>query len=144
MSEEAPLRDKLVAVALEWQRSFGVAPHITSAISEFDAARLVGMPIDDYSAYMQEVTAVQAGTDFEWGGIRYQIKANRPSGKPGSKVTLVPKAKNFEWDYLIWILYDTQYEIVEAWKWPVDKYRESFAGKKRLSPSDYRMGTRLV
>lgn len=37
------LRDKLVEVALEWQDSFGVAPQITSAISEYDAAMLVGM-----------------------------------------------------------------------------------------------------
>ena len=33
------LRDKLVCVALEWQKRYGVAPQITTAISEYDAAR---------------------------------------------------------------------------------------------------------
>jgi len=36
------LRDSLVAVTLEWERVFGVAPSITSAVSEYDAACLVG------------------------------------------------------------------------------------------------------
>lgn len=50
------LRDELVRVSLEWQSRFGVAPSITSAGSEFDAARLVGMLEDEYSA-MQQQTA---------------------------------------------------------------------------------------
>ena len=37
------LRDKLIQVALEWQAKFGVAPQITTAVSEYDAAMLVGM-----------------------------------------------------------------------------------------------------
>ena len=32
------LRDKLVDIALQWQACFGVAPSITSSISEYDAA----------------------------------------------------------------------------------------------------------
>ena len=35
------LRDKLVDIALQWQAIFGVAPSITSSISEYDAAMLV-------------------------------------------------------------------------------------------------------
>ena len=45
------LRDKLVEIALQWQSKYGVAPQITSVISEFDAAMLVGMS-DDHSAKM--------------------------------------------------------------------------------------------
>ena len=48
------LRDKLVEVALEWQSKFGVAPSITSAVSEYDAAMLVGMSESDYSEYMKD------------------------------------------------------------------------------------------
>jgi hypothetical protein len=106
MQETGSLRDRLVAVSLEWQRRYGVAPSITTSISELDAARLVGMPDEDYSRFMQDKTAVAKGLDFEWSGCRYQVKANRPSGKPGSKVTLVPKPKNYDWDRLIWILYN--------------------------------------
>ncbi len=41
MEEKIKLRDKLVDIALQWQASFGVAPSITSSISEYDAAMLV-------------------------------------------------------------------------------------------------------
>ena len=43
MSTARDLRKQLVDVALEWEKHFGVAPSITSAISELGAARLVGM-----------------------------------------------------------------------------------------------------
>ena len=36
MEEKIMLRDKLVDIALQWQASFGVAPSITSSISEYD------------------------------------------------------------------------------------------------------------
>ena len=116
------LRDKLVNIALEWQDSFGVAPSITSALSEYDAAMLVGMPENEYSEYMKDKTAVSKGADFVFNNIRYQVKANRPSGKKGSFVTMVPKASNYEWDKLIWILYDKNYVIQEAWEWCVKDY----------------------
>ena len=77
------LRDKLVEIALQWQAKYGVAPQITPVISEYDAAMLVGMSESDYSDYMQDKTAVSKGADFVFNHQRYQIKANRPSGKPG-------------------------------------------------------------
>jgi len=134
------LRNKLVVIALQWQESFGVAPSITSAISEYDAALLVGMTENEYSEYMKDKTAVNKGSDFVFNNQRYQIKANRPSGKPGSKVTKVAKATNYLWDKLIWILYDKQYVMQEAWEWDVDKYKLEFDSKSRISPDDYRKG----
>ena len=138
--EEIMLRNKLVEVALQWQACFGVAPSITSSISEYDAAMLVGMSEKEYSDYMKDKTAVVKGTDFICKNIKYQVKANRPSGKKGSFVTMVPKATNYEWDRLIWILYDKNYVMQEAWEWHVSDYKMAFENKKRLSPSDYRMG----
>ncbi len=137
------LRDKLVDLALTWEQTFGNAPHITAALSELDAALLVGCSIDEYAECMRGVTAVRRGHDFEFKGRRYQIKANRPSGKPGSFVTLVPKAKNFDWDVLIWILYNKSYEIKEAWSWEAASYRKEFELIKRLGPDHYRRGTCL-
>jgi len=137
------LRDKLVDLALRWERTFGNAPHITAALSELDAARLVGCSIDEYAECMRGSTAVRRGHDFEFKGKRYQVKANRPSGKPGSFVTLVPKAKNFDWDVLIWILYNKNYEVVEAWLWETTPYRQAFESVERLRPKDYRRGHRL-
>ena len=137
------LRDELAKIALQWQKRFGVAPSITSAISEYDAAKLVGMSEDEYSEYMKDKTAVSKGADFVFQNIRYQVKANRPSGKKGSFVTMVPKASNYEWDRLIWILYDKNYVIQEAWEWEVDDYKLAFDSLKRLSPSHYRKGSCL-
>lgn len=118
MEEKIKLRDKLADIALQWQASFGVAPSITSSISEYDAAMLVGMSEKEYSDYMRDKTAVAKGTDFVYRNIKYQVKANRPSGK-GSFVTKVPKASNYLWDKLIWILYDKNYMMQEAWEWNV-------------------------
>ncbi len=134
------LRNKLIDTALQWQERFGVAPSITSAISEYDAALLVGMTENEYSDYMQDKTAVSKGADFIFNKTRYQVKANRPSGKKGSFVTMVPKATNYEWDKLIWILYDKNYVMQEAWEWCVKDYQAAFDGIKRLSPSHYRKG----
>lgn len=139
----ADLRQKLVEIALEWQGRYGVAPQITTPISEYDAAMLIGMPEEKYSAFMQDKTAVAKGSDFEYEGVRYQVKGNRPSGKPGSRITMVPKATNYDWDVLIWVMYDKNYVIQEAWAWEVHEYRKAFHDKKRLSPADYRLGTRL-
>ena len=140
MEEKVKLRNKLVDVALQWQASFGVAPSITSSISEYDAAMLVGMSEKEYSDYMRDKTAVAKGTDFIYNNVKYQVKANRPSGKKGSKVTKVPKASNYEWDKLIWILYDKSYVMQEVWEWNVEDYKKAFENKDRLSPEDYRNG----
>ena len=92
------MRDDLIKISLLWQKQYGVAPNILSAVSEYDAAMMIGMPEDEYSDFMQDKTAVSKGSDFIFNNKRYQVKANRPSGKPGSKVTIVAKAKNYEWD----------------------------------------------
>ena len=134
------LRNELVEIALKWQAKFGVSPSITSTVSEYDAAMLVGMSEKEYSEYMKNKTAVKKGSDFVFKNIRYQVKGNRPSGKPGSIVTMVPKATNYEWDRLIWILYDKNYVMQEAWEWNVEEYKSAFDRMKRLSPNDYRKG----
>jgi len=138
------LRQQLVNIALEWQSKYGVAPAITSALSEYDAAVLVGMPLDEYSDFMRGRSAVSKGADIIWKGIRYQIKANRPSGRPGSQVTLAPKPKNINWDKLIWILYDTDYCIQEAWMWDIAEYNAQLAQLSRLRPKNMRMGKSLI
>lgn len=139
----ASLRDRLVAVALEWESTFGVAPSITSTLSEYDAACLIGHTNESYGKACIGRTAVTRGCDFICNGLRYQVKANRPSGKPGSFVTLVSKASNYEWDRLIWILYDRYFVIQEAWQWEVSQYREAFHVRNRLAPVDMRKGKRL-
>jgi len=137
------LRDSLVKIALEWEKRFAVLPRITDAIAEFDAAKLVGTSIRIDEGREKEDTAVKKGSDFRKGNTLYQVKANRPSGKPGSEVTLVSKAKNFNWHKLIWILYDSKYCIIEAYEFTREQYKKLFATKKRLSPNDMRKGKRI-
>ena len=137
------LRQELIEAALQWEKAYGNAPQITSALSEYDAAALIGMTEAEYSKSMQGGTAIQKGFDFLHNGIRYQVKANRPSGKPGSKVTLVSKAKNYDWDMLIWVLYDRLYQIQEAWIWEASEYKSKFHDLARLSPDHYRQGKKL-
>lgn len=139
-----PLRDRLVSIALEWQDRFGVAPPITSTLSELDAAKLVGMSEDQYARDCIGRTAVTRGYDFRHGGVRYQVKANRPSGKPGSPVTLVSKATNLEWDRLIWVLYDVRYRVAEAWMWDIDAYERQIVPMKRVGPREMRLGLDLL
>lgn len=138
------LRQQLVEIALAWEDAFGNAPSITSILSEYDAAILVGCSEAEYSSTMQGTTAVQRGYDFIFQGLRYQVKGNRPSGKPGSLVTWVPKATNYDWDILVWVHYTPKYEIHEAWLWEVSNYIKAFDQLKRLSPSHYRQGKSLL
>ncbi len=105
---------------------------------------LLGSTSAAYGTSCATRTAVTRGHDFIFQNKRYQVKANRPSGKPGSPVTLVAKPSNYDWDFLIWILYDRDYAIQEAWLWPVDQYRIMLGSKPRISPSDLRAGTRLL
>jgi hypothetical protein len=136
-------RKKIVNAALEWQERFGVAPAITSSMSEFDAALLVGMTASEYAHDRQCRTAVTRGCNFTFKGRRYQVKANRPSGKPGPFVTLVGKANNYDWDLLIWILYNQRYEICEALEWAVERYRAEAGSLSRVSLTHMRNGRRL-
>jgi hypothetical protein len=133
-----------VELVLQWEDRFGVAPRITDAISEFDAAMLVGMSEEEYCADGKLRTAVTRGKDFTFDGVRYQITANRPSGKKGSAVSWVRLKKEtkrqFEWDKLVWLLYDRHYVLQEAWEFDVDDYRSRFATTTRLSPDHMRQG----
>jgi len=141
--EDDKLRDLLVQISLEWERRFAVAPQITVSVAEYDAAKLVGTSLKVGKGRKESDTAVTKGVDFRKDNIFYQVKSNRPSGKPGSKVTLVGKATNFDWHKLVWILYDREYNIKEAWEFSRNKYRELFEPKKRISPEDMRKGTKL-
>jgi hypothetical protein len=137
------LRGRLVAITREWERQFGVAPAITGAVSEYDAAVLLGLSTEQYGSCCAGRTAVSKGHDFTCQNQRYQVKANRPSGKPGSPVTKVAKANNYDWDFLIWILYNPAYEMQEAWLWDVEQYKATFQAKDRICPADMRLGKRL-
>jgi len=55
----------------------------------------------------------------------------------------VGKAKNYDWDILIWIHYTVDSDIKEVWMWDVDDYREQFDTVKHVRPQHMRMGKQL-
>lgn len=138
------LREQLVDATLAWERAIGIAPAITASLAEYDAAALVGFPRADYAAAMHAMTDPPKGHDFVFNGARYLVMGNRPSVKRGGLVTWVPKAASADWDVLVWILYDSQYDVQEAWQWEAAAYAKAFATLKRLSPAQLRRGKRLV
>ncbi len=56
---------------------------------------------------------------------------------------MASRATNYDWDCLIWALYDKNYNLLEAWQWDRESYIEHFESKKRLSPEDMRKGIKL-
>lgn len=136
MFEFARLRRDLVNNAIDWERRFGVAPSITGSIAELDAALLVGASIDAYASGTKGISAVRKGFDFIQNGLRYQVKANRPSGRPGSRVTMTGKPKPSGWNRLIWIHYTPDYRILEAWE--CDRETWPYHGKKTIRPEHIR------
>jgi hypothetical protein len=134
------LRDLLAKVSLEWEKRFVNAPQVTGDLAEYEAAKLKGTNLKPGEGREASDTAVTKGVDFRYRNKGYQVKGNRPSGKKGSRVTLVNKAKNYNWDYLIWVLFNKDYVVQGAWQHSKDSYRRRFKNRKRLSPDDMQSG----
>lgn len=102
---------------------------------------LVGMNEEQYCSNGQLRTAVSKDFDFVCNGIRYQVTANRPSGKKGSPVSWVSQntERKKPFNRLIWILYDRLYNTQEAWEFTADVYRKRFHNLSRLSPDGRRL-----
>ena len=116
-NDKMTLRNKLVDIALDWQENFGVAPSITRAISEYDAAMLIGMPESEYSDYMQDKTAESQG-QVRWFVICREsvvpVPMIRESVMPGQMNCHGPKTMicfNLKWKK--YILHFTFYKISE-------------------------------
>ena len=103
-NDEMTLRNKLVDIALDWQENFGVAPSITSAISEYDAAMLIGMPESEYSDYMQDKTAVSKFPRVIGTGTLVRYLSRICGTFPYDSVVPVPMIRVFIFLYLIVVL----------------------------------------
>ena len=68
-----------------------------------------------------------------FNGVKVQVEANRPSGKPDSAVwNAGPKVNSTGWDMLIYVLYDKDYVIKECYPFDRDLYDRLLSGKKSL------------
>jgi hypothetical protein len=141
------IRDQLVQITLKWEEVFGFFPGqagITAAISEFDAAIKLGYSVLEYANSVKGRSPVGRGHDFVFNGKKVQVKANRPSGKPGSAVwNAGPKVDSAGWDILIYILYDKDYVVQECYQFDRDLYDRLFIDKKSLRLEDMRKGVKL-
>jgi len=138
------LREQLIKLCLDWEKLLGVAPHITGAISEFDAMKLIGMSEKEILDESKDKTSRQKGHDFIHNDVKYQVKANRPSYRKNSPVTITAKAKNYDFDKLIWILYNQEFVIQEAYEWNVNEYKEKCEFLKQVRPVHLRQGKRVA
>ena len=142
------IRDQLVQTVLRWEERFGFFPGqagITAAVSEYDAAmKFFGLNEDEYIATIPGRTAVGRGYDFIFKNKRIQVKANRPSRRPSSAVWNVgPKVNTDGWEILIYILYNEDYEIQEAYRFDSATYERLFMDGQSLRLDDMRQGTPL-
>ncbi len=141
------IRDQLVQTVLKWENMFGFFPGqagITAAVSEYDAAMMLGHNEAEYIISIAGRGPVGRGHDFVFEKKRIQVKANRPGGRPGDAVwNAGPKVKTDGWDILIYILYDKDYVPQEAYKFDCDTYERLFSDKKSLRLDDMRKGNKL-
>ena len=141
------IRDQLVQTTLEWEKTFGFFPGqagITAAVSEYDAAIRLGLNQDQYRVSITGRSSVGRGYDFKFMNKKIQVKANRPSGRPGSDVwNAGPKVKTDGWHILIYMLNDKDYVIQEAYWFDCDTYERMFSNKEKLRLDDMRMGNKL-
>jgi hypothetical protein len=147
MEDTLTIRDQLVQTVLQWEKKFGFFPGqagITAAVSEYDAAMMLGHNEAEYITSIKDRSSVGRGHDFVFTNKRIQVKANRPSGRPGSSVwNAGPKAKTDGWDILVYILYDKDYVVQEAYQFDCDTYKKLFSNKKSLLLEDMRKGNKL-
>jgi hypothetical protein len=141
------IRDQLVQTVLKWEEMFGFFPGqagVTAAVSEYDAAMILGLSEAQYARSVDGRSSVGRGYDFMFKDKRVQVKANRPSGLPGSAVRNAgPKVKTGPWDIFIYILYDKDYAVQEVYQFDPDMYETMFSNKEKLRLEDMRKGHRL-
>ena len=143
------IRDQLVQMILKWEYLFGFFPGqagITAAISEYDAAiKILKHSETEYKASIAGRVAVSRGYDFIFNNKRIQVKANRPGRHRGATVwNAGKKVKTDGWDTLIYILYDEDYEIQEAYQFDSETYERKFSDRTSLRLEDMREGENLT
>ena len=137
-------REQLISQSLAWESAFGKSPSITGELGEIDAIFSLGFLTPETLRKRRSASAVKSKSDFEVNGLRYQVKANRPSGRPGSKVTKIGVPKPDGWDELLWVLYNKDYRVQEFWKIDHRTFWQALGGNKHLRPKIIRdSGIRL-
>ena len=124
-------REILVGLARNWQDPIGVTPGVSLAVARYDAAVLSGLP-------EPACRGVSSGADFVHQDLRYQVIASREP-----ELARVPRVPRDGWDRLVWLVYDRDYALLEAWSWDAESYRRATAATP-ATPEDLRRGQDLL
>ena len=140
------LRDQLVNSTLEWREKYGNAPTITQSISEYDAARLIGMSEEEYS---ERTIDSRRRFNFIYKKKRYQVHGTRQFSQLPESVAIEKKTIKYGCNYFIRVLYNKSYEIQEAWLWDINSVngpdtgkglKQYFESNDRMTFADLRLG----
>ena len=140
------LRDQLVNSTLEWREKYGNAPTITQSISEYDAARLIGMSEEEYS---ERTIDSRRRFNFIYKKRRYQVHGTRQFSQLPESVAIEKKTIKHGCNYFIRVLYNKSYEIQEAWLWDINSVngpdtgkglKQYFESNDRMTFADLRLG----
>lgn len=122
------ITDRLIKCSIEFENQTGIVPAVSSALSEIDAMIGIGMSEKDIFGYKIKQKTRQKGHDFEYRGLKYQVKVDRESIKegfgPGKNKHNSLISPRGEWDVLIWIEYDCDYKIISAYKWTKKDFKD--------------------
>ena len=137
------IRRELIKSSLEWAAAFGLTPAIIGELGEVDAAYLLSKSPKMAKNILLARTPRQKGYDLLIDHQRIQVKATRSSGLPGSTITRIQKPRNDMWDLIVWINYNRDFHLQEAWLWTRRAYLKKFSQSHRISPEEFRKGKRL-
>ena len=137
------LRTTLVALVPEWEKRYGVAPFITAAVSEYDAARLVGHTPETFFAGLRG----SHGSYSRHGLLLQRSSVSDQSLSAQRKTRFVhylgAKSNELRMGSTGLASVCGEFQLLEAWEWYVADYQSSFDTIKRLSPAHMRTGRRL-
>lgn len=128
----ATFREMLVDLACHWQDPLGVTPAVNYAVARYDAAALAGLA-------ESRCRAVASGADFDHEGLRYQVIASRDP-----EPARIPVVRRRGWDCLIWLVYDRDYALLEAWRCEGEALRARWGDSRVLGSDCLRLGEDLL
>lgn len=128
----ATFRELLVDLACHWQDPLGVTPAVNYAVARYDAAALAGLA-------EPRCRAVASGADFDHEGQRYQVIASRDP-----EPARIPVVRRAGWDRLIWLVYDRDYALLEAWSCEGEALRARWGDSRILTSDCLRLGEDLL
>lgn len=137
------LYNDLINISLKWEKEYGIVPKILPEILKYDAVIYIDYDLDAYAKQIKTRKTNPSGYDILFKGKKYLVKGGRRIGENISTISPMDKPKNKNWDYLIWILYDQEFKVLEVWQWENKVFYKKFQNKTRITADKMRTGKYL-